>query len=129
MLIQQRQPFKQPYPNLWDMSVGGGSVAGETSRESAHRELLEELGIEHNFENERPYFTINFENGFDDFYFIEKDIDITTLTLQESEVQAVKWASKEEIIDLRKREQFIPYYESFIIALFDMRLRRGLILD
>lgn len=29
MLIQQRQPFKDGYPNLWDITVGGSAVAGE----------------------------------------------------------------------------------------------------
>ena len=41
MLIQQRQSFKRTWPNLWDLSVGGHTEAGETSRMSAERELFE----------------------------------------------------------------------------------------
>ena len=104
----------------------GCSIAGETSKESAHRELLEELGLDYDFTENRPYFTINFDNGFDDFYFIEMDVDVNSLTLQEDEVQAAKWATKEEILNLRKNGQFIPYYESFLASLFDLRTRRGL---
>lgn len=126
MLIQQRQSFKQNWANMWDISLGGCSIAGEASKESAHRELLEELGIDYDFTDNRPYFTINFDNGFDDFYFIEQDIDINNLTLQAEEVQAIKWATKEEILRLREKGQFIPYYESFLLALFDLRTKRGL---
>ena len=28
LLIQQRQPFKKGWPNMWDISVGGAAVAG-----------------------------------------------------------------------------------------------------
>ena len=45
MLIQQRQPFKEGWPNMWDVSVGGSVVAGESSREAAEREVAEELGL------------------------------------------------------------------------------------
>jgi len=46
---------------------------------------------------ERPFFTINFEEGFDDFYLFREDIDIETLSLQEEEVQCVKWATEDEV--------------------------------
>lgn len=42
MLIQQRQPFKQGWPNLWDVTMGGSALAGETSQQAAMRELKEE---------------------------------------------------------------------------------------
>ena len=76
LLIQQRASTKKTWPSLWDISLGGCTISGETSKESAHRELLEELGIDYDFTDNKPYLTINFENGFDDYYFIEKDIDI-----------------------------------------------------
>ena len=31
MLIQQRQPFKKGWSNLWDITCGGSVVKGETS--------------------------------------------------------------------------------------------------
>ena len=129
MLIQQRVDFKKDWPGLWDFTLGGCVIAGETSKEAAHRETMEEIGFDYDFTNHRPHLTINFDNGFDDYYFIEKDIDLSELTLQESEVQAVKWATKEEILELRKNGQFIPHIESFILALFDLRIQRGTILD
>ncbi len=44
--------------------------------------------------------TINFNNGFDDFYFIEKDLDANIVKFPDQEVQAVKWASEKEILKL-----------------------------
>ncbi len=127
MLIQQRQPFKIGWSNLWDVTVGGSATAGDSSQTAAQRELYEEIGLELNFENLRPHFTSHFERGFDDIYLIEKNVDLHTLKLQYEEVQAVKWASKEEILAMIKTGEFIPYYESWIQLLFDTRKQRGTI--
>ena len=42
------------------------------------------------------------------------------LTLQKEEVQAVKWASEEEILDMIGCGEFIEYYEAYIHFLFSM---------
>ena len=39
MLIQQRQSFKKGWSNLWDITVGGHAVAGDSSRTAAEREV------------------------------------------------------------------------------------------
>lgn len=121
MLIQQRQPFKKGWPNLWDISCGGCVLKGETSRQGAQRELLEELGINYDFGDIRPNFTYNFYNGFDDFYLIEKEVDPKKLKLQYEEVQAVKWASMEEILEMIDKGLFIPYFKSIITMLFEVK--------
>ena len=121
MLIQQRQPFKHGWSGMWDVTCGGSAVKGETSRDAAHRELLEEVGIDIDFSNVRPHLTVNFEHGFDDIYMVEKDIDESTLKLQYEEVKAVKWASCEEIFSLIDSGEFIPYYKSLIQLMFDKR--------
>lgn len=118
MLIQQRQPFKEDWSNLWDVTVGGSAIAGDTSRTAAEREVLEEIGLPLSLDGERPRFTVNFDNGFDDFYCIKRDVDINSLTLQYEEVQAVKWATKEEIFALIDNGEFIPYHKSFIEMVF-----------
>ncbi|MDV4152355.1 NUDIX domain-containing protein [Clostridium sp. AL.422] len=123
MLIQQRQPWKNGWPNMWDLTVGGSALAGETSTDAAERETLEEIGYTIDLSNERPFFTINFDTGFDDYYIIEKDIDIKDLTLQYEEVQSVKWANKDEVLQLINEGTFINYW--FIESLFDIRKHRG----
>ena len=125
MLIQQRQSFKRTWPNLWDLSIGGHTEAGETSRVSAERELFEELGIKRDLSETRAHFTINFVHGFDDYYFLEEDLDLESLKLQEEEVQAVKWASREEIQRMIKDGEFIYYYPSLIDFIFDSRRNYG----
>lgn len=125
MLIQQRQPFKSGWPNMWDVTVGGSAIAGDTSRTAAEREVLEELGYRINLEHVRPSLTVNFDVGFDDIYLVEEDVDIDSLNLQYEEVQGVTWASKNEILAMIDSGKFIPYHKSFIALLFDMRTSMG----
>lgn len=125
LLIQQRAPEKFIWPNLWDVSVGGGVDAGETSRQGAEREFREELGVPLDLTGLRPSVTVNFDGGFDDFYILTKDLSPEELTLQAEEVRAVRWVSLEELLDMLNRGDFIPYPESFLRFLFDMRKQFG----
>lgn len=125
MLIQQRHSCKKDFPNFWDFSAGGSARTGETSQMAAQRELFEEIGILENFESKRPHFTINFDEGFDDIYFIEKDIEIDQLKLQKDEVQAVRWASLEEILNMIKSGEFAPYYPGLIEFIFQSGSKPG----
>lgn len=121
MLIQQRQSFKDMFPDMWDVTVGGSALAGETSAQAAMRETLEEIGFELELSMQRPHFTINFENGFDDFYIIVQDVDISALTLQYEEVKAIRWASREEIHMMMQNGEFIARHKSLIDLIFDMQ--------
>lgn len=125
MLIQQRQPFKDGWPNMWDITVGGSAVSGDTSQLAAEREVYEEIGYKLSLDGIRPSLTINFDKGFDDIYLIQKDIDISKLKLQYEEVQSVKWASKEEVLSMIDEEIFIPYHKSLIDLLFFMRTSKN----
>lgn len=125
MLIQQRQPFKTGWSNMWDVTVGGSAVQGDTSQTAIMREMKEEIGLDIDLQNVRPHMTINFDVGFDDVYLIEKEIDSSKLILQKEEVQAVKWATKEEIIKMIDEGVFIPYYKSLIELFFESRFHYG----
>lgn len=125
MLIQQRQPDKDSWPNMWDLTVGGSSVSGDTSQTAAEREVMEELGHQLDLQAKRPSLTVNFERGFDDFYLIEEDVDVSGLKVPSEEVQKVKWATKEEIVSLIHSGEFIPYHISLLDLLFDMRKGMG----
>lgn len=118
MLIQQRQPWKEGWPNLWDISVGGGVQSGETTQQAAHRELLEELGLDHDFEDEAPALTTTFLKGYDDVYMIQADPDLSALRLQPEEVQAVRWASLPDILAMIDDGSFIPYSRPFMEYVF-----------
>ena len=125
MLIPQRQPFKAGWPDMWDVSVGGSAVAGESSQTAAEREVLEELGCEISLKNNRPVLTIHFDQGFDDIYTVEKDLNVETLSLQPEEVKAVKWAALDEILQMIDEGVFIPYHKELIRLLIYMRNHRG----
>ena len=125
MLIQQRQPFKQGWSNLWDITVGGSAVAGDSSRSAAERETYEELGLAVDLAEVRPTLTLYWEEGFDDFYILTREIDLQTLRLQYEEVRAVRWATKAEILRMIDSGEFIPYEKSLIELLFFRRNHRG----
>ncbi len=125
MLIQQRQPFKHGWSNLWDISVGGSAVAGDSSRSAAERETREELGLDLDLKDIRPTLTIHFESGFDDIYVLTRNVDLSALRLQPEEVQAVRWATKEEILQMIDDGRFIPYEKSLIELLFFRRNHRS----
>ena len=124
MLIQQRQPFKEGWSNLWDVTVGGSAISGDNSRTAAERETREELGLAIDLSHVRPSLTIHWEHGFDDFYILTQPVDLDTLHLQYEEVQAVRWASKEEILHLIDTGEFIPYEKGLIELLFFRRNHR-----
>lgn len=110
LLVQQRQPWKKGWPNMWDLSVGGSAVTGDDSQRAAERETKEELGLDIDLSNKRPSFTINCDKGFDDYWIITKDIDISDLHLQEEEVKDVKWVNKFELQQMIKQDVFVPYF-------------------
>ena len=118
MLIQQRQPFKKGWSNLWDISVGGCAVAGDTSCAAAERETREELGLAVHLAGTRPTITLYWEHGFDDYYVLTQAVDPDTLQLQYEEVRQVRWASKAEILRMIDDGSFIPYEKSLIELLF-----------
>ena len=59
-LIQQRQPWKKGWANMWDCAAAGSVLIGETSEMAAIRETKEELGIELHMENAELYLLLNF---------------------------------------------------------------------
>ncbi len=121
MLIQKRHPLKK-WGNKWDISVGGCVIAGETSDVAAMREMKEEIGLDIDLKDLRCNFTFTFDDGFDDIYLVNvKDLDLTKLKLQESEVIEVKWASLDDILEMSKNDEFITYYESYLKLLFEFR--------
>ena len=101
MLIQQRQPFKKGWSNMWDVTVGGCAVAGDSSRTAAERETREELGLSIDLTDERPSLTINWENGFDDYYVLTK------------------------LLRMIEDGLFIPYEKTLIELLFRRRENRS----
>ena len=123
LLIQKRQSNKKIFPGMWDLSAGGSALAGENSRVAIMREAKEELGIDIDLNNKMPRFTLNFDDGFDDYFMIKKDINIEDITIQEEEVSEVKWVFKEELIKMRNEDIMIPYF--FLDQIFKLKDTMG----
>ena len=122
MLIQKRVLSKNSFPGKWDISVGGTVQTGETSSVAACRELKEEIGIDFDFENHRPFITSSFTGGFDDFYLIECDKETTSFKLQAEEVEKVMWADKKTVLSMIDSGEFISYHKGFIETIMELLL-------
>lgn len=118
MLIQRRSEEKLSWAGLWDVSAAGGVDAGENSRQAAEREFREELGFSLDLGDKRPAFTLHIAKGFDDFYILEQEIDLDTLSLQREEVSEVRWADRNEILELLESGRFVPYHPLYMDLLF-----------
>ena len=125
MLIQQRQPFKEGWSDMWDVTVGGSAVAGDSSRTAAERETREELGLALDLAGVRPALTVHWEHGFDDFYLLKQPVDIGSLRLQYEEVQDARWSDQAGILRMIDDGEFIPYDKNLIAMLFTRREREG----
>ena len=121
MLIQRRQDSCARWPGLWDVSVRGCADAGETGRMAATREALEELGLRLDLSEIRPALTVSFPHGFDELFLVDAPPDTPELTLQAEEVAEVRWASEEEILQLREEGLFTPFRRDYLRLLFRLR--------
>ena len=94
LLLTLRAPTKGMYPNYWEFT-GGSGVTGEDSLTSAHRELLEETGI--NCPPEELIFlgTLREPSAFMDCYLcrLTETGEDTPVTLQEWETVDSKWVT------------------------------------
>ena len=107
VLLQRRSPNKKLWPNKWDVTVGGHVKAGEFGRQALIRECKEELNLDVK-DSEIKYLissTLKYNkngyinNHYDECYLITKDVDLSELKLQESEVSEIKYFKVQELID------------------------------
>ena len=109
ILLQKRSDTMISHPGEYDISAAGHLSAGDTSISGALREIKEELGLdleemdlvkigETKVENvQRNGTYINKE--YNDVYVVHKNIPISDMMIQESEVSLVKYVP---IDDLKK---------------------------
>ncbi len=103
ILLTQRVPEKTS-GGKWECS-GGCAVMGETSREAAVRELFEETGIRADeFELELEW-SLTTDSMLRDFYVLNKDVPLSELRLQSTEVCAAKWVSFARLNEMSRNGQ------------------------
>ncbi|MBR5048593.1 MAG: NUDIX domain-containing protein [Erysipelotrichaceae bacterium] len=109
LLCQRRSLTKPTYPYFWDVTVGGAALAGETSQQAVHREVLEEIGLDIDFSAMEPAFSNVFIEFIDDYYFLVMDIDPSALSLQKEEVCAVRFFTLKEVRRMIRDKDFVQF--------------------
>lgn len=100
LLIQKRKD-----DNFW-ATTGGHPKSGESSLDGIITEVKEELGLELLKDNIKFIHEYVDELVFCDLYYINTEVDIDNLVLQEEEVVEAKWVTIEEIELLIKNNEF-----------------------
>lgn len=111
-LITKRADTKPWAPGWWEVP-GGCVVAGESSEDAIHREILEETGLDitgaeggflFGYQRENPD---KGENYFVDVYRYEMDFEETEIHLQEGETVDYQFADREQIREFSNRGIFL----------------------
>ncbi len=111
-LIQKRSEKK----NGKYASTGGHPKSGESSVQGIITEVQEELGLVISPDELKLIYSGRQDETqvFFDVYYMKKDLDISTLSIQEDEVAFVEWASIERIKELAAKDLFFKnHYEEF----------------
>ncbi|MFA6917876.1 MAG: NUDIX domain-containing protein [Candidatus Gracilibacteria bacterium] len=138
VLIQKRSAQKESYPGLWEVSCSGHVNSGESSLDSAIRELMEELGVsvpkeklQFLFEDKETNITNNgtfINNEFKEVYLLELDLEIEDYHVQKEEVETVKYINSTELENSIKQnpKEFVSHdmlYEKFFAFLKAKRIK------
>lgn len=130
VLIQKRAANKDTFPNLWDVSVAGHISAGELARNSAIREIEEEIGLTVN-SNLLTFLTtfrkkIHHHKNLIDYelhyiYLCEINFEIDQLKIQKEEVSAIKTI---ELANLKQQvktqgNNFVPHGADYYELIFN----------
>ena len=96
-LLLRRSPYKENFPNILEIGVGGCVMSGETAQECAAREVEEETGIVcQNLTYTGRY--IEGKSIYEGFLCIT-DIPKHQIRLQKEENSQFLWLTKEEFIE------------------------------
>lgn len=105
ILLQHRAAHLNVFPDKWDISVSGHLIAGETPKQAALREVVEELGLyvhEEELEvvgslaNEYPLVYGKQHREYDYIFLVKADPEIEALRLQVAEVMEARWISVDD---------------------------------
>jgi len=95
-LLMQRYPRK-PWGLKWELTAGGSALMGETPEKAAVRELMEETGVKAAALKEIAHITDSERHVQYFEYLCVTDCPKASVTLQEGETVAYRWADTDEI--------------------------------
>ncbi len=117
VLLQKRANGKESFPGCYDISSAGHVPAGCGFLSSALRELEEELGITvtedklqfidfHDATIQTHFYGKPFHNHeYSAIYLLNQDIPISSMTLQEEEIESVLWMDYEDCLEAIKENR------------------------
>ncbi len=120
VFLQRRSTNKDSFPGCLDISSAGHMEYGYDFAETARKELFEELGIRVETEDLKELFTqrvslknefhgrIFLDNEINKVYWLNLNVDISSLSLQKSEVSEALWISADDV--LRRLDARDPMY-------------------
>ncbi len=119
ILLAQRSFNKKNNPGQWGPAVAGTIDEGESYESNIIKEAEEEIGLK-NYRFKKSFH--HFHNGehkhFTQWFFTLVDKEIDEFTIQEDEVEKIKWFTKEELLNELKNSpnkflKVIPYCINF----------------
>ena len=123
ILVQKRSPTKDLYPNCWDLSVGGHVNFGNSYKDTAIRELKEEMNIDASTEDMVLIGEVLVKlptagEFFNVFEYILKDTD--KIKACEEEVSSTQWLTIDAIKKSMENKTLLWYErpEQVISALY-----------
>ncbi|MBP3479395.1 MAG: NUDIX domain-containing protein [Oscillospiraceae bacterium] len=115
-LMTKRSPNKG-FPNMWE-TTGGSALAGDDSLTAALREVREETGLQLDPAKGEMLFSITEDEDICDIWLFHQDFDLSDVVLLEGETCDVKYASKDQILQMRQDGAMVHYsYLDDLLAL------------
>lgn len=106
ILLMQRDFHKPNYPGFWESGAGGSVLKGECALDGAKRELREETGITAEYDPESLYHIVTDTTIYQGYLYVT-DIPKESVTLQEGETIAFRWANKREFLEIFYSNRYV----------------------
>lgn len=118
VLLAQRKLTKKSDPGKWSAAAAGTNDKGETYEQNMLKEMREELGLTNIklVKGPKQFIDNGKHRGFCQWFRAEVDKDSTEITIQEEELEGVKWMPVAELVkDLKLYPDRYPaYLEDFL---------------
>lgn len=102
LLIQKRSSLKGGKYGI----TSGHTLDGEEAKKGAIREIKEEIGLNINIQELKLIYKTEINKITYNLYYVQKEIDLSNLSLQKEEVEKVYWYTIEEINNLIQGNEF-----------------------
>ena len=118
-LAMRRTANKKVFPGWLETTAGGSALLGENALACAHRELLEETGIDSTAFTEIARIVNDSNHTIYLCYLCTVDIDKRAITFQEGETDGYLWMNEGEFIEFINSDRMIPGQKKRLGAYFE----------